>query len=395
MIEQPRSGPSDPVVHLLSETRLFGGLPAGELRQVAALARRQRARAGQVLVQAGTPARVCWVVASGTVEQRAGTTERLFGRAAVLGARALLGDTVAEATVSARDEVEMVMIPGDAIRRLVPGDSLAARIMGLALGAGIGTASNVEESNAGPASTTGAAGAAAPAGAASASAADVSRTVQRTLLPRNAPRVAGYDIAAGTTVEDTGRGNSVWDALQLADGRWALALLDVRGEGDPSAFLLGMARAALRTAVPAADGLADLLARANGGLASVLGQGRQFVECALVVPRSDRVEWAAAGRMPAGVLGRAGTLEVLGSQGPPLGMLDGFRYGSETADIGVGDALLALSSGSAGLFRGAADLVAQVQERTAGEVVATVHKGLRAALDDPSNEVSVLFLRRH
>jgi hypothetical protein len=340
LTDRPLAGPTDPVVRLLSETRLFGGLPADEMRELALLARRQRARAGQVLVEAGTPARACWVVADGTVEVRRGTNDTFLGRGGVVGAHALVGDGPGDATVTARDEVELVMLPGEAVRRLLPGDSLAARLLGLAVG---GAAPPAEP----------APGASAPAP--NQGAAEVGRAMQRSMLPRNAPRVTGYDIAAGTTVEDEGRGSSLWDAFQLPDGRWVLAVMDVRGDGQAPALLLGMARAALRTAAPSTGGLAGLLERANGGLAAVLGQGQQFVECALVIPGAGGVEWAAAGRMPAAVLGRAGTLEMLASQGPPLGMLDGFRYGTERAEVGVGDALLALSSGSAGLFRGAAE----------------------------------------
>jgi serine phosphatase RsbU (regulator of sigma subunit) len=275
---------------------------------------------------------------------------------------------------------------------MLPAGALATRILKIAL---VAEPSHARAARAGGAAEGGGAEHAPGADGPGSDARELGRSLQRAMLPRNAPRVPGYDIAAGTTVEDAGRGSSVWDALPLPDGRWALAVFDVRGGGQPPALLLGMARAALRTAVSAGGELGEILARANGGLASVLDQGQQFVECALVAPDAEGVEWASAGRPPAGVLGRAGTLAQLASQGPPLGMLEGFRYTSERAAMGVGDALLVLSAGSAGLFRGAADLVVQVQERTAGEVVATVHRGLRAALDDPSSEVSVLFLRKH
>lgn len=366
----------DPVLRLLTETPLFGGLPAEDLRQVAALARRQRARAGQVMVQAGGPARMCWIVSSGTVELGHGGDAVLLGRGRTFDEGALVRDTPSAATVTARDEVEVVTLPGEAVRRIVPRDTLASRLLRLAL------------EMTGPADEPG------PAHAGH-DVREVSRAMQRAMLPRNAPRVPGYDIAAGTTVEDEGQGSSVWDAATLPDGRWALAVFDVRTEGQPPALLLGMARTAWRTALDADGDLPGILARMNRGLAPVLGQGQQFVECALVVPDEGGVEWAAAGRLPAGVLGRAGTLDALGSQGPPLGMLEGFRYGSQRAAMGVGDALLVLSSGSAGLFRGAADLVVQVQERTAGEVVATVHRGIRATQTEASTEVSVLFLRKH
>jgi hypothetical protein len=412
--DNPTRGPTDPVLQLLAETRLFKGLPVEELRQIAALARRQRLRAGQVLTQEGATASACWIVGSGTVEVRRGTDGVLVGRPGVIEAAALAGDVVSDSTASARDDLDLVMVPGEAVRALIPGDTLAARLLGLARHAGaaarpartttpveVETGPEPERDAASPGATpdpdppaSGEHGPISDPPDGNAARA-IGQAMQRAMLPRNAPRVAGYDIAAGTTVEERGLGSSLWDAFPLDDQRWVLAIMDVRGPGQPPALLLAMARAALRAAAPGMRDLAAILARTNGALAPVLGSGQQFVECALVAPGDAGIEWAAAGRLPAGVLGRAGTLETLVSHGPPLGMLDGFRYGTQQAAMGVGDALLVLSSGSTGLFRGAADLVVEVQERTAGEVVATVHRGLRAAGENGSNEVSVLFLRRH
>lgn len=415
MSDNPSSGPTDPVLQLLAESKVFKGLPVEELRQVAALARRQRLRAGQVVVQEGAPASACWIVGSGTVEVRRGADSVLVGRPGVIEAAALAGDVVCDSTASARDDLELVMVPGAAVRALVPRDTLASRLLGVArptgatarpasapessddpTGPGTGPhAADPEGASADGAPAPGEEDAAPPTTSEGTGARAIGQAMQRAMLPRNAPRVPGYDIAAGTTVEERGLGSSLWDAFPLDDGRWTLAVMDVRGPGQPPALLLAMARAALRAAAPGMRDLAAILARTNGALAPVLGSGQQFVECALVAPGEAGVDWAAAGRLPAGVLGRAGTLESLVSHGPPLGMLDGFRYGTQQAAMGVGDALLVLSSGSTGLFRGAADLVVEVQERTAGEVVATVHRGLRAAGENGSNEVSVLFLRRH
>jgi hypothetical protein len=380
--ENPVAGPLDPVVTLLGETELFRGLPAEDVRRLATLSRRQRAQPGQVLVESGTPARTCWVVGEGTVEVSGGPSgPATRTRGQVFGEGALASDGLSPITARARDAVELVAIPGADVRRLLLVDSLATRILGL-VGSGLPGSDPTDLRPDPPRALEETDG--------------TSRALQRALMPRNAPRVPGYDIAAGTTVEDHGRGNSVWDAIPLPDGREALAVLDVRALGLPAGLLLGMARTALRAAALSGGGVAELLARANAALSGVLGHGGdQFVECALAVPGPDGFEWASAGRMPAGVLGRAGTLDSLTSHGPPLGMMEGFRYGSETVALGMGDALLVLSSGPQGLFRGAADLVAQVQERTAGEVVATVHRGLRKAQGDRAPEVSVLFLRKH
>lgn len=214
------------------------------------------------------------------------------------------------------------------------------------------------------------------------------------MLGRDVPSVAGFDIAAGTTLEERGRGHTVWDAVSLPDGREALMVLEVRAEGLPAAHVVGTARAAVRAAIPGAGSLAQTLARANDALAEIHVEGvEQFVECAVVVPDAQGIEWACAGRVPAGILGREGTFTQLGSHGPPLGMMAGFNYGTERAALGSGTSVLVLSGGSTGLFRGAADLVAEVQGKPAGEVVGTIHRAIRKARE--GEEISVLFLRRH
>ena len=215
------------------------------------------------------------------------------------------------------------------------------------------------------------------------------------MLPHGVPGASGFDIAAGTMLEDQGGANTLWDTIALGDGRTAFLVMEVKASGYPPAHVLGMARAALRAA---ADGrsLASLLERVNVALAGVHAEGiDQFVDCAVVVPGSGMVEWACAGRIPAGVLGRDGTFQALGSHGPPLGMMEGFRYGTEEAAMVSGSSLLVLAGGSVGLFRGAADLVAEVQEKTAGEVVSIVHRAVRRANAGAPREVSVLFLRKH
>ena len=224
-----------------------------------------------------------------------------------------------------------------------------------------------------------------------------SRLMQRTMVPATAPRIDGFEVAGGTMLEEEGRGNTIWDHFRMPDGRTAVVVLDVRSGGLPAAFPAGLARAAIRTAAESADAPAHLLRSANHALAAMHVDGLdQFVECGVLVLGDGAVEWASAGRMPAGVLVRDGTLHQLASHGPPLGMMEGFAYGSERVQTGTGDAVLVLSSGSVGLFRGAADLVAQVHGKPAGEVVKTVHRAIRKAQENAGSveEMSTVYLRR-
>lgn len=224
----------------------------------------------------------------------------------------------------------------------------------------------------------------------------VSRMVRDAILPRNAPRIEGYHVAAGTAREDTGRGGSVWDWFLLGDGRTALLTLDVRQEGLPAAHHLGLARAVLRAAAAARSSIPDVLAMANETLASSsVGQVDQFVEVGLLVVGPEGVEWASAGRVPGGVIRRDGMFAELGAHGPPLGMMGGFRYTVQHIPLGTGDTAFVLSHGSHGLFLGAADLVAQLHGKPAGEIVATLQRGIRKAMGEEGTESSVLYVVRH
>jgi serine phosphatase RsbU (regulator of sigma subunit) len=95
------------------------------------------------------------------------------------------------------------------------------------------------------------------------------------------------------------------------------------------------------------------------------------------------------------VIRRDGTFEEFGAHGPPLGMLGGFQYTVQEFAVGAGDTVLVLSHASQGLFLGAADLVAQLHGKPAGEVVATLHRAIRKAQGEDRTETSVLYVRRH
>lgn len=223
----------------------------------------------------------------------------------------------------------------------------------------------------------------------------VSRDVQRRLLPRSAPRADGYDLAGGTTLLEEGAGETVWDWVGLPNGRVALLAYQVQGSGLPPSHHLVAARAVVRALAADEGGTTTLFPRANRAMAAAAVTGDQFLACGMAVIAGGRLEWSSAGRLPAGVIRRNGTFEELGSHGPPLGMMDGFRYGSATLEMGPGDVFLALSRASSGLLRGAADLVSQVQGKTAKEVVETLHRALRRSEEGGDREISVLFVRKH
>lgn len=388
MSQPAKTWSRDQVVPLLEQVELFRGLPDDELDRVAAIATSRVVRKGQVLFEEGEPGDAYYIVYQGAVElerTRSDGVQRLAvrRRGQGFGEMALLNDAPRSATARAASDATLMALPRDDFRQLLAGDTLPLRLLHY-----LASALRVMD---------GAVLAADGGDAADGQGACLdraSRIIQRGILTRDAPRVTGYDIAAGTTLEPHGAGSTVWDAFDLPGGRTALLVLGVRTAGLPRAHVLGAARTALRVALDGGDDPARLLARANDALAGTHVDGvDQFVDCAVVVPDGDEIAWACAGRMEAAILGRDATLAPLGSHGPPLGMMKGFGYGTERATLGSGTRVLVLGGGTTGLFRGAADLVAEVQGKPAGEVVSTIHRAIRKS--GGGHEISVLFLRRH
>jgi serine phosphatase RsbU (regulator of sigma subunit) len=234
------------------------------------------------------------------------------------------------------------------------------------------------------------------AGSAKAESDDLSRRIRAALLPRGAPGIPGFDVAAGTATDESDRGGSAWDWLGLPDGRVALVTLDVREGGLLPAHHIGVARAVLRGLAAGGVGVPSLLAKANEVL-SDMGSGgvTQPVEVGLLVVGGADLEWGGAGQVPAGLIRRDGAIEELGANGPPLGMMGGFRYTTRPLHLGAGDAALVISHTTKGLFQGAAELVARLHSEPAGEVVTKLHRGVRRAGGDARSEVSVLYARKH
>ena len=225
---------------------------------------------------------------------------------------------------------------------------------------------------------------------------DLSRRLQQALLPRNAPTLEGYDIAAGTTPDPDGQGSSVWDWFALPDGRPVLVTLDVTPGSFPAAHCLALARAFLRELPAAGADPGSLLTRANSAISRTSVAGVEgTVDCAALILGPERCEWASAGAVPGGIIRQEGTMDDFPSHGPPLGLMDGFRYGAVQVPLRSGDVAVVLSHGARGLFRGAADLAAEFHGKPAAEVVSKLQAAIkRAGTAADQREHSIIFARK-
>ncbi|WP_046500312.1 ATP-binding SpoIIE family protein phosphatase [Streptomyces odonnellii] len=177
---------------------------------------------------------------------------------------------------------------------------------------------------------------------------NVAETLQDSMLPHIAPRMAGCDIATrylpGTR---PGRIGGDWfDAVKLPGSRTALVVGDVMGHGLNSVAMMGQLRTAVQTMAAMELPPAQLL-RNLDDLAQRLGE-RYLATCLYAVydPIGSEIQIANAGHIPP-VLVRAedGSAEVLDlPTGAPIGV-GGVAFETVSVRVGPGDRLVLCSDG--------------------------------------------------
>jgi sigma-B regulation protein RsbU (phosphoserine phosphatase) len=178
---------------------------------------------------------------------------------------------------------------------------------------------------------------------------EIARKVQLDFLPREMPKIPGYEFFAAYNAALT-VGGDYYTFIELPDGRIASLLGDVAGKGVPAALLMAKLSAEARYCmltqadVPAAiKTLSDSLIR--GGI------GDRFVTMAALVlnPKSHRVTIVNAGHLnPMRYRVRDRSLvEVVSNEqsGLALGIIEDYPYELVEVDLEPGDILLTFTDG--------------------------------------------------
>ncbi|MEU7280237.1 SpoIIE family protein phosphatase [Streptomyces sp. NPDC045431] len=192
-----------------------------------------------------------------------------------------------------------------------------------------------------------------------------SLTLQRSLLPRDLPRLTAAELAFRYLPADTGTGVGVggdwFDAIPLSGMRVALVVGDVAGHGLQAAATMGRLRTAVRTLagldLPPEEVLAhldELVGRASGTPSDTPADPGSAEDpepdpamaatCLYAVydPVSCRCTAARAGHPPPAVVTPDGTARLIDlPAGPPLGLGGLQPYESASVDLAP-DSLLAL-----------------------------------------------------
>ncbi|MFP5213932.1 MAG: SpoIIE family protein phosphatase, partial [Acidobacteriota bacterium] len=155
--------------------------------------------------------------------------------------------------------------------------------------------------------------------------------VQRSLRPKESPKLAGVEIA-GASISCEEVGGDYFDYLDYrggSSGAVSIVVGDVTGHGVDAALLMTSARAFLRSGIMGEKGLGELIDAMNRQLMEDMVSTGRFMTlfCMALEPERRRVLWIRAGHDPALLyLPESGTFEELKGVGLPLGIEERSRY---------------------------------------------------------------------
>lgn len=172
----------------------------------------------------------------------------------------------------------------------------------------------------------------------------VAQHIQQTFLPKEAPTLPGWHVAAFYRPARA-VGGDFYDFITLPDDQVVIVVGDVADKGVPAALLMATTRAVLRAAAQRQESPGQVLARVNALLHPDMAMS-MFVTClfAILEPATGRLRYASAGQNPPYHRTANGVVE-LPSAGLPLGVLPDTTYQEREVVVATGDSLLFSSDG--------------------------------------------------
>jgi len=169
--------------------------------------------------------------------------------------------------------------------------------------------------------------------------------IQKDLLPKENPRLEGYDIS-GLNVPCYEVGGDYYDFVPIDADQLGIIVADVSGKGISASLLMASLRAALLTEVHPRYEISEMAARLNdfvfksSGLSSFITFFYSELD-----RRSGELRYVNAGHNPPFVLSAKGQLSALGSSGFPLGMFPQATYEAGAVKLGLGDLVVLFTDG--------------------------------------------------
>ncbi|MGH9432479.1 MAG: PP2C family protein-serine/threonine phosphatase [Terriglobia bacterium] len=181
------------------------------------------------------------------------------------------------------------------------------------------------------------------------------QSVERALLSRDLPPIAGFSAAACWQTQRH-VGGDYFEVRRVGRDHVAMAIADASGKGVPAALLMSSFQSALRLLMDEKLPASDICSRLNRLLREQTGSNK-FVSCFIAVLdlTENRISFSNAGHLAPMLLSVDSRCARLESGGPVLGAFSEPCYQEEHVAVEPGDTLLLFTDGVTEARNGAGD----------------------------------------
>jgi serine phosphatase RsbU (regulator of sigma subunit) len=180
--------------------------------------------------------------------------------------------------------------------------------------------------------------------------AEIASTLQRSLLPPSLPDIPGIELAARYRAAGEGVdvGGDFYDAFQIGEDDWIIAVGDVCGKGPAAAALAGLARHTLHASALRERRPSRILAILNE---AILRQSEETTFCTLVCGRLERrnhavgLTFACGGHPLPLVVAANGNIQTVGCYGTLVGVFADAEFADEALELEPGETLVLYTDG--------------------------------------------------
>jgi phosphoserine phosphatase RsbU/P len=171
------------------------------------------------------------------------------------------------------------------------------------------------------------------------------REIQQSLLPKEIPQIAGFEIA-GAWEPARVVGGDYFDVIRLSDGKVGVCIADVVGKSISAALLMANVQATVRAFATEPGSPSWLCSRVNSVLCSNIAMGK-FVTLfyGVLDMKSKSMVFTNAGHLRPIQVSAAGKTQELENGGALLGVFREWRYEDSHVTLAAGDRLLLFTDG--------------------------------------------------
>ena len=170
------------------------------------------------------------------------------------------------------------------------------------------------------------------------------REIQQSLLPKQIPQLAGFEVAGAWQPASTVSGD-YYDVLGLRDQRLAICIADVVGKGVSAALLMANVQAAVHAFASDSMSPAEVSSKVNTLLFENIATGK-FVTFlyGILDGATQTFEFSNAGHLYPIVIS-GGSARMIEQGGAVLGVFPAWKYENSTVMLRAGDRLLLFTDG--------------------------------------------------